>query len=259
MTGNSPHRNRRSNTNADSVVRRVGGNAGFRSSSSSLEDPERDDGSGSGRRGLRHRHELEKRRLLSPQRLTSPVVAARADRRLPTLPTFFDVCRLARTRPASFRLSKRRRRRAHSKSDSDSSLVEFLPHGGVGAAVSNRPDCVARNGFTVPAGSSGHARILGTTPERVQFTLGGYLVLLGMDSPSSARSRIGLAVVRCSSRGPSRTCLTSLALGWTHAFWPFVLLRVGEATAGAAMLVATFPTVRDVYAERARGARGSTA
>lgn len=97
--------------------------------------------------------------------------------------------------------------------------------------------------------------ILGTTPERVQFTLSGYLVLLGMGQlvfgPLS--DRLGRRPVLLG--GAVTYTLTSLALAWTHAFWPFVLLRVGEAAAGAAMLVATFATVRDVYAERPEGAR----
>nr|WP_240488516.1 CmlA/FloR family chloramphenicol efflux MFS transporter [Labilithrix luteola] len=97
--------------------------------------------------------------------------------------------------------------------------------------------------------------ILGTTPERVQFTLSGYLVLLGMGQlvfgPLS--DRLGRRPVLLT--GAVAYTFASLALVWTHTFWPFVLLRIGQAAGGAAMLVATFATVRDVYADRPEGAR----
>jgi len=90
--------------------------------------------------------------------------------------------------------------------------------------------------------------ILGTTPEVVQLTLTLYMIMLGVGQiffgPLSDRFGrrpilIGGVLVFAS---------TSLALAMTTSAWLFVLLRLVQATGAAAMLVAVFATVRDVYA-----------
>lgn len=94
-----------------------------------------------------------------------------------------------------------------------------------------------------------------TTPQRVQLTLSGYLVVLGAGQlifgPLS--DRFGRRPVLLA--GAVAYALSSLGLAWTHDFRVFVLLRVVESAGGAAMLVATFATVRDVYATRPEGPR----
>lgn len=95
--------------------------------------------------------------------------------------------------------------------------------------------------------------LLGTTPQRVQLTLSGYLVLLGAGQlifgPLS--DRIGRRPVLLG--GAAGYALASLGLAWTRSLWPFVVLRIIESASGAAMVVATFATVRDVYATRKEG------
>jgi MFS transporter, DHA1 family, chloramphenicol/florfenicol resistance protein len=94
---------------------------------------------------------------------------------------------------------------------------------------------------------------LGTTPQRIQLTLSGYLVLLGAGQlifgPLS--DRYGRRPVLLT--GAVVYTLSSLGLAWTRSLWPFVFLRIVESASGAAMLVATFATVRDVYATRKEG------
>ena len=94
---------------------------------------------------------------------------------------------------------------------------------------------------------------LGTTPQLIQLTLSGYLVLLGAGQlifgPLSAR--YGRRPVLLA--GAVAYTVASLGLAWTRSLWPFVCLRVVQSAGGAAMLVATFATVRDVYATRTEG------
>lgn len=96
--------------------------------------------------------------------------------------------------------------------------------------------------------------LLGTTPQRVQWTLSSYLVLLGAGQlifgPLS--DRIGRRPVLLG--GAVGYALSSLGLAWARSLWPFVVLRTIESASGAAMLVATFATVRDVYSTRKEGA-----
>ncbi|MDF2698029.1 MAG: Bicyclomycin resistance protein, partial [Labilithrix sp.] len=96
-------------------------------------------------------------------------------------------------------------------------------------------------------------RMLDTTAPRIQLTLSGYLVLLGVGQlifgPLS--DRFGRRPVLLG--GAAAYTLASLGLAWTRWLWPFVLLRIVQSASGAAMLVATFATVRDVYAARKEG------
>ncbi len=95
--------------------------------------------------------------------------------------------------------------------------------------------------------------LLGTTPKYIQLTLSGYLLLLGAGQlvfgPLS--DRVGRRPVLLG--GAAGYTLASLGLAWTRSFLPFVLLRIVESASGAAMVVATFATVRDVYATRKEG------
>lgn len=98
-------------------------------------------------------------------------------------------------------------------------------------------------------------RRLSASPAHVQLTLSAYLVVLGLGQlvfgPLS--DRIGRRPVLLI--GALAFALASFALAWTRSFVLFLALRVVQAAGGAAMLVATFATVRDVYATRSEGAR----
>lgn len=98
-------------------------------------------------------------------------------------------------------------------------------------------------------------RLLDTTAARIQLTLSGYLVLLGAGQlvfgPLS--DRVGRRPVLLG--GAAAFALSSLGLAWARWSWAFVLLRIVQSAGGAAMLVATFATVRDVYAHREEGSR----
>lgn len=91
--------------------------------------------------------------------------------------------------------------------------------------------------------------ILGTTPEIVQLTLTLYMIMLGVGQiifgPLS--DRLGRRPILIS--GVFVFAVTSLALAMTTSAWLFVLLRLVQAAGAAAMLVAVFATVRDVYAD----------
>lgn len=91
--------------------------------------------------------------------------------------------------------------------------------------------------------------ILGTTPEIVQLTLTLYMIMLGVGQiifgPLSDRfGRRPILLV-----GALVFAATSLALAITTSAGLFVLLRLVQAAGAAAMLVAVFATVRDVYAD----------
>ena len=96
--------------------------------------------------------------------------------------------------------------------------------------------------------------ILDTTPAIVQLTLSLYLVVLGCGQLvfGPLCDRIGRRPVLLSG------CLLFIATsaGLALATWPpaFVALRVLQAAGAAATLVATFATVRDVYAQRPESA-----
>jgi DHA1 family florfenicol/chloramphenicol resistance protein-like MFS transporter len=95
---------------------------------------------------------------------------------------------------------------------------------------------------------------LATTPALVQLTLSLYLLLLGcgqlLFGPLS--DRIGRRPVLLG--GALLFTLASAGLALTASAGLFLALRLVQAAGAAAMLVATFATVRDVYAARREGA-----
>ena len=96
--------------------------------------------------------------------------------------------------------------------------------------------------------------ILATTPATVQLTLSLYIVMLGFGQllfgPLS--DRVGRRPVLLA--GVMLFTAASVALAYTGWAPAFVGLRIVQAAGGAAMLVATFATVRDVYADRPESA-----
>ena len=95
---------------------------------------------------------------------------------------------------------------------------------------------------------------LGTSPSVIQLTLSLYMVTLGLGQivfgPIS--DRIGRRPVLLG--GGLLFAAASIALAGTSSAAAFVALRVVQAMGASAVLVATFATVRDVYAERPEGA-----
>lgn len=91
--------------------------------------------------------------------------------------------------------------------------------------------------------------ILGTTPEIVQLTLTLYMIMLGVGQVifGPLSDRFGRRPILIG--GVLVFAVTSLALAMTTSAWLFVLLRLVQAAGAAAMLVAVFATVRDVYAD----------
>jgi MFS transporter, DHA1 family, chloramphenicol/florfenicol resistance protein len=96
---------------------------------------------------------------------------------------------------------------------------------------------------------------LGTTPATIQLTLGLYLLVLGCGQlvfgPLS--DRFGRRPVLLA--GAWLFAGASAALASTSSALAFLVLRVLQAAGGAASLVATFATVRDVYAARPESTR----
>lgn len=95
---------------------------------------------------------------------------------------------------------------------------------------------------------------LGTSPTLIQLTLSLYMILLGAGQivfgPLS--DRIGRRPVLLG--GAVLFATTSFVLAAADSGPVFLLLRIAQAAGAAAALVATFATVRDVYAERPEGA-----
>jgi DHA1 family florfenicol/chloramphenicol resistance protein-like MFS transporter len=95
---------------------------------------------------------------------------------------------------------------------------------------------------------------LGTTPAVVQLTLSLYMAVLGLGQivfgPLS--DRVGRRPVLLG--GGLLFAAASLALAMTDTGPAFVALRILQAAGASAAMVATFATVRDVYAERPEGA-----
>ncbi|MGH6860009.1 MAG: CmlA/FloR family chloramphenicol efflux MFS transporter [Phyllobacterium sp.] len=96
--------------------------------------------------------------------------------------------------------------------------------------------------------------ILGTTPAVVQLTLSLYLVVLGLGQVvfGPLSDRLGRRPVLLA--GGALFGVTSLLLATSSSAALFVGLRVLQALGASAALVATFATVRDVYASRPESA-----
>lgn len=92
--------------------------------------------------------------------------------------------------------------------------------------------------------------ILGTNPAIVQLTLSLYMVMLGLGQiifgPIS--DRIGRRPVLVG--GAILFAAASFCLALSSAAIPFVVFRFLQAVGASAAMVATFATVRDVYADR---------
>lgn len=96
--------------------------------------------------------------------------------------------------------------------------------------------------------------VLATTPGVVQLTLSLYMVTLGLGQLAFGPlcDRFGRRPVLLG--GALLYALASLLLAAGSDATAFVVLRVAQAAGASAMLVATFATVRDVYAGRPEGA-----
>ncbi|WP_269434426.1 CmlA/FloR family chloramphenicol efflux MFS transporter [Vineibacter terrae] len=95
--------------------------------------------------------------------------------------------------------------------------------------------------------------ILSTTPATVQLTLSLYMVVLGVGQMlfGPLSDRIGRRPVLLG--GALLFAVASAAMAYTTWAPAFVVWRVAQAAGGAAALVATFATVRDVYADHPDG------
>lgn len=95
---------------------------------------------------------------------------------------------------------------------------------------------------------------LGATPAVVQLTLSLYMAVLGLGQVvfGPISDRIGRRPVLIG--GGALFAAASAALAMTDTGVVFVALRVLQAAGASAVLVATFATVRDVYAQRPEGA-----
>lgn len=94
---------------------------------------------------------------------------------------------------------------------------------------------------------------LNTTPAIIQLTLSLYMVMLGLGQivfgPIS--DRVGRRPVLIG--GALLFGIASLLLAGTSSATTFVVLRLLQGAGASAALVATFATVRDIYAERPEG------
>ena len=96
--------------------------------------------------------------------------------------------------------------------------------------------------------------VLRTTPATIQLTLSLYMIVLGCGQLlfGPLADRIGRRPVLLG--GAFLFALASAGLAMTSSAGVFIALRVLQSAGGAAALVATFATVRDVYAARPEGA-----
>ncbi|MBN9222215.1 MAG: CmlA/FloR family chloramphenicol efflux MFS transporter [Mesorhizobium sp.] len=94
---------------------------------------------------------------------------------------------------------------------------------------------------------------LGTSASVIQLTLSLYMITLGLGQVvfGPISDRIGRRPVLIG--GGLLFAAASMALADTSIATAFVVLRVAQAMGASAVLVATFATVRDVYAERPEG------
>jgi len=95
---------------------------------------------------------------------------------------------------------------------------------------------------------------LGTSTTVIQLTLSLYMLALGAGQMifGPISDRIGRRPVLLG--GALLFALSSLLLAMTSSATAFVLLRLLQAAGASAAMVATFATVRDVYAERSESA-----
>lgn len=94
--------------------------------------------------------------------------------------------------------------------------------------------------------------ILNTTPAMIQLTLSLYMVMLGVGGDFGPLSdRIGRRPILLA--GATAFVIASLGAAWSSTAPAFVAFRLLQAVGASAMLVATFATVRDVYANRPEG------
>ncbi|WP_029008201.1 chloramphenicol/florfenicol efflux MFS transporter FloR [Azospirillum halopraeferens] len=95
--------------------------------------------------------------------------------------------------------------------------------------------------------------ILNTTPSVIQLTLSLYMVMLGVGQVvfGPISDRIGRRPVLLA--GGAVFLVASLGAAWSSTAAAFVAFRLLQAVGGSAALVATFATVRDVYAGRPEG------
>lgn len=96
--------------------------------------------------------------------------------------------------------------------------------------------------------------VLQTTPAAIQLTLSLYMIVLGCGQLlfGPLADRIGRRPVLLG--GALLFALASAGLAMTSSAGVFIALRILQSAGGAAALVATFATVRDVYAARPEGA-----
>lgn len=92
--------------------------------------------------------------------------------------------------------------------------------------------------------------ILGTSPAVVQLTLSLYMVMLGLGQIvfGPVSDRIGRRPVLIG--GAMLFAAASFCLAASSSAIPFVAFRFLQAVGASAALVATFATIRDVYADR---------
>ncbi|ASP78032.1 CmlA/FloR family chloramphenicol efflux MFS transporter [Sinorhizobium meliloti] len=95
--------------------------------------------------------------------------------------------------------------------------------------------------------------ILGTSPAVVQLTLSLYMVMLGLGQIvfGPVSDRIGRRPVLIG--GAMLFAAASFCLAASSSAIPFVAFRFLQAVGASAALVATFATIRDVYADRPEG------
>lgn len=96
--------------------------------------------------------------------------------------------------------------------------------------------------------------ILGTSPAVVQLTLSLYMVMLGLGQIvfGPVSDRIGRRPVLIG--GAMLFAAASFCLAASSSAIPFVAFRFLQAVGASAALVATFATIRDVYADRPESA-----
>jgi DHA1 family florfenicol/chloramphenicol resistance protein-like MFS transporter len=95
--------------------------------------------------------------------------------------------------------------------------------------------------------------ILHTTPSVIQLTLSLYMVMLGLGQVifGPLSDHIGRRPVLLA--GATAFVVASLGAACSQTAFAFLAFRLLQATGASAMLVATFATVRDVYADRPEG------